>query len=80
MAQAVSRVPFTMEARVHARASACGGLWWMKWHWGRFLLWVLVSALSVSFHRSSSYSYIILGMVGRPLVAAVQIHILTPSA
>jgi hypothetical protein len=36
MAQAVSRRPFTTEARGSVPAQSMWDLWWTKWHWDRF--------------------------------------------
>jgi hypothetical protein len=55
MVQAVSRKPLAVEAQI---------LWWTNWHWDRFLSGF---PLSVSFDRSSPYSYVIWEMNNTPV-------------
>jgi hypothetical protein len=56
VAQAVSRRVPTAAARIRVRAGMWG-LWWTKWHWGRFF-----PRTSVSFanHHSTNFSIIII--------------------
>jgi hypothetical protein len=42
-------------------------LWWEKWHWDRLFSEFFGFPLSMSFHRGSSYSYIIWGMNNMPV-------------
>jgi hypothetical protein len=51
-AQAVSLQPLTAESRVQARVKPCG-IWWTKWHWGRFFSEFFGFPLPVSFRRRS---------------------------
>lgn len=41
--------------------------WWRKWHWDRLVSMLIGFLLSISFHHSSPYSYIVWWMHNRPL-------------
>jgi hypothetical protein len=59
MAQAASRRPLTMEARVRSQVKSMWDLWWTEWHWDRFF-----SELSVfpcQFHSTGAPLLVKLG-------------------
>jgi hypothetical protein len=60
-------------------AKSMWDLWWIKWHWERFLYEFLGVSPYISFHHGSLYSYITWVMKICLLVAVVQKHNLTPS-
>jgi hypothetical protein len=67
MAQVVSSRPLTAEARVLTGVNPCGICSWQSGSGTRFFSEFFGFPLSLSFHRGSSYSYIICGMISRPV-------------
>jgi hypothetical protein len=65
MAQAVSRRPLTVQARVRTRVSPCS-ICGVKCHSDRFLS-QLFGFLPISFHCGSPYAYIAWGINNRPV-------------
>jgi hypothetical protein len=54
------------------KSRPCQFMWdllWVKWHWERFFSEFFGLTLSVSFHRGSSYSFIISEVNSRPVVS-----------
>jgi hypothetical protein len=77
MAQAVSRRPLTLEARIRVRIVQCGICGGQSGAATDFSPSSLV--FPCHYHSTVAVHNIIWGMNSRPLVAAVQRHSLTPS-
>jgi hypothetical protein len=70
IAQVVSHTGFPPRRPGFASRQSMWGLWWAKWHWGRFSLSTSVSPAN---HHSTNFSIIIItqGWHNRPIGASL---------